>query len=94
MSRHKASATVFGNVEIELQFTIQGAEPDVGIMTEYIEEWWVTHINGVSISNPKSRDKFCEAVEADPIAMELVNNAMYGVYAESSTVYDYPEDRS
>jgi hypothetical protein len=40
MSQHKASATVFGNVEIELQFTIQGSEPDVGIMSEYIEEWW------------------------------------------------------
>ncbi len=81
MSQHKASATVFGNVEIELQFIIQGSEPDVGIMSEYIEEWWVTHINGVAVSNPKSRDKFCEAVEADSIAMGIVNDAMYAACA-------------
>lgn len=81
MSQYKASAVVFGNVAINLEFVIQGAEPDVGIMSEYIEEWWVTHINGVAISKSKSRDKFCEAVEADAIAMGIVNEAMYAACA-------------
>jgi hypothetical protein len=38
--------TVLGGLPVTVEFNIQGAEPDVGIMSSYIEEWWITHING------------------------------------------------
>lgn len=78
MSSYTASCAVFGNVDIEISFSIQGAEPDVGIMSEYIEEWTVTHINGVKITNPQTIEKFCERVEADGLAFGVVEDAMYG----------------
>lgn len=80
MSIHTASATIFNELEIELQFSICGSDRSVGIMEDYIEEWWVTHINGVRITNLKSRDKFCERVEADAIAMRAVDDAMRAVW--------------
>lgn len=79
MSSYTASCTVFENVEIDIQFSICGAEHDVGIMSEYIEEWFVTYINGVKITNPQTIEKFCERVEANPKEFEIVEDAMYSI---------------
>lgn len=38
--------TVLGGLQITVEFTTSGAEPDVGIMSSYVDEWYITHISG------------------------------------------------
>ena len=38
--------TVLGGLPVTIEGTIQGAEPDVGIMSSYVDEWYITAING------------------------------------------------
>lgn len=35
---------VLGGLEITVEFTMARAEPDVGIMSDYVDEWYITHI--------------------------------------------------
>lgn len=71
-----AIVTVFGNIEIRIRFYIQPAERDVGIMSEYVEEWEVTHISGVEISNVAVRTEFSEKVLADADSLAAVNKVI------------------
>lgn len=38
--------TVLGGLEITVEFSVGSAEPDVGIMGDYVDEWYITHIAG------------------------------------------------
>lgn len=38
--------TVLGGLPVTVTYTIAGAEPDVGIMSSYVDEWTITHIAG------------------------------------------------
>ena len=38
---------LFGFLKVTVSFTIQPAEPDVGIMHSYIDEWKIEHIEGI-----------------------------------------------
>lgn len=38
--------TVLGGLPVTIEFTVQGAEPDVGIMSGYVDDWYITAING------------------------------------------------
>ena len=42
----QTDARILGGLPVTIEFTMQGAEPDVGIMSDYVEEWFVSHING------------------------------------------------
>jgi hypothetical protein len=47
MATHTTTVTIDGNaIEIELELSIAGAEHDVGIMSDYIDDWSVTAVDG------------------------------------------------
>jgi hypothetical protein len=43
---HDIDMTVLGGLPVTIEFTMAGADPSVGIMSSYCEEWVITHING------------------------------------------------
>ncbi|MBN46235.1 MAG: hypothetical protein CMH23_07155 [Methylophaga sp.] len=38
--------TVLGGLPVTIEFTVYPAEPDVGIMSDYIDEWSIVEIAG------------------------------------------------
>ncbi len=38
--------TVLGGLPITVAYKISRAEPDVGIMSDGVDDWWITHIAG------------------------------------------------
>ena len=42
----QATVKVLGGLEITVEFTACGAEPDVGIMSDYFEDWSICEIAG------------------------------------------------
>lgn len=54
--------TVLGGLPVTVGFTVAGAEPDVGIMSSYIDDWWIEDVAGKPkkntdwITNRMSRD--------------------------------------
>lgn len=43
---YDADITVLGGLPVTIEYTVGGAERDVGIMSDYVDEWCITHING------------------------------------------------
>lgn len=37
---------VLGGLPVTVGFNIQPAEPDVGIFSAYVDEWWIEEVNG------------------------------------------------
>lgn len=37
---------VLGGLPITVAYTVGRAEPDVGIMSDYVDDWWITHVGG------------------------------------------------
>jgi len=43
---NEADIRILGGLPITVEYTVQGAEPDVGIMQAGVEEWWIVAVNG------------------------------------------------
>lgn len=46
MSHFEVEITVLGGLNVTVEGSFGGAEPDVGIFGDYVEEWYVTAIAG------------------------------------------------
>jgi len=42
---HSADITVLGGLPVTVEFTLCRAEPDVGIMSSYVDEWTIVAIH-------------------------------------------------
>lgn len=42
---------VLGGLPITVAYTVGRAEPDVGIMSDYVDDWWITHVGGRPVKN-------------------------------------------
>lgn len=42
---------VLGGLPITVAYTVGRAEPDVGIMSRYVDDWWITHIGRRKVKN-------------------------------------------
>jgi hypothetical protein len=47
----ETSATVLGGLSVDISFSVAPAEPDVGIMSSYVDEWSIVGINGKAKKN-------------------------------------------
>lgn len=75
-----------GGVEVEFEFTVAGADPDVGIMTEYVEEWWIS-------GTDEESKKLIERLNADPKEDERVGQYIQDRYEPGDYYDDYdPRD--
>ena len=52
----EATVKVMGGLEITVEFTACRAEPDVGIMSDYFEDWSICEIAGRPLRKKESAD--------------------------------------
>lgn len=62
---YEIDTTVLGGLPVTIEFTIQGAEPDVGIMSSYVDEWYITHINGRAVKKCDWLDRRIAATKGE-----------------------------
>lgn len=58
------STIVFEDIRVEVECTMQSAEPDVGIMGDYVDEWRVIEVDS------DTSDETCQAMDT------RINNEM------------------
>lgn len=69
MSRREiADVTVLGGLPVTVEFWIAPAEPDVGISSDYLDDWHVIAINGVKCK--KTPEWLHKKINADPKGKE------------------------
>lgn len=56
--------TVLGGLNIEVEYTMGGADRSVGIMSDYVEEWYITAIAGRSLRKGEKADWLYKRIEA------------------------------
>lgn len=49
---YSVDITVLGGLPVTVEFTLCGAEPDVGIMSDYVDEWSIVAINDRTCKRP------------------------------------------
>lgn len=52
----EATVKVMGGLEITVEFMACGAEPDVGLMSDYFEDWSIVEIAGRPLRKKESAD--------------------------------------
>ena len=50
------SIRILGGLPITVEFTTAPAEPDVGIFSPYLDDWWITHIANRRLKKPTHAD--------------------------------------
>lgn len=48
----EAEIRILGGLPVTIEYDVQGAEPDVGIMSAYVDDWYIVAVNG---RYPKSK---------------------------------------
>lgn len=49
--RHEQDVTILGGLPVTVSYVIQRAEPDVGIMSDYPEDFGIERVNGKKIGD-------------------------------------------
>ena len=84
----QTTVKVSGGLEITVEFTACRAKPDVGIMSDYFEDWSICEIAGRPLRKKESADWICKRLsKRDESAIE---QAMYS--AMEGARNDYYED--
>ena len=83
--------TVLGGLPITVEFSIESADPEVGIQGGGVDEWYVTHINGRKRGNVKWLYKQIEdSGELDRLLEKCRIYASEQNYSDQN--YDYYDD--
>lgn len=84
----QATVKVLGGLEITVEFTACGAEPDVGIMSDYFEDWEIVEIAGRPLRKKESAEWIYKRLSKRD--NEAIEQAMYS--AMDGARNDYYED--
>lgn len=84
----QATVRVLGGLEITVEFSMQGAEPDVGIMSAYVEEWYITEIAGRPLRKKESADWLYKRIEAKKGEEERILEACYAAAEDAPNDYE------
>lgn len=79
---------VLGGLPVTIEYDIQPAEKDVGLYSDYVDDWYVTHINGKRCKkSPEWLHTRIEKTkgEEDRIISECMDHA-------AEAYYDYRND--
>lgn len=60
----EATVKVLGGLEITVEFSMGRAEPDVGIMSDYIDEWYIIEIAGRPLRKNEKCDWLYNRIDA------------------------------
>lgn len=73
----QTEVTVLGGLSITVEFTMYGAEPDVGIMSDGVEEWSIIEIAGRPLRKKESADWLYRRIEATKGTEDKILEACY-----------------
>lgn len=86
----QATVTILGGLEITVEFHACGAEPDVGIMSDYVEDWHIVEIAGRALRKNEKADWLYRRIDATKGTEDKILEACFS--AMESARYDYFED--
>ena len=84
----QTTVKVLGGLKITVEFTACGAEPDVGIMSDYFEDWSICEIAGRPLRKKESAEWIYKRLSKRD--NEAIEEAMYS--AMEGARNDYYED--
>ena len=84
----QATVKVMGGLEITVEFTACRAEPDVGLMSDYVDDWHIVEIAGRPLRKKESADWIYKRLSKRD--NEAIEQSMFD--AMESARYDYYED--
>lgn len=80
---------VLGGLSITVEFSLCRAEPDVGIMYDYVEEWYITEIAGRPLRKKESADWLYRRIEATKGEEDRILEACYAAADSYEPDYDF-----
>ena len=87
----QTEVTILGGLTVTVEFTPCSAEPDVGIMSDYVEEWSIVEIAGRPLRKKESADWLYRRIEATKGAEDKILEACYERMSERDEP-DYEPD--
>ncbi len=88
----KATVKVLGGLEITVEFKPCRAEPDVGLMSDYVDEWEIVEIAGRPLRKKESAAWLYNRIEARKGEEDRVLQACYDRMADEAQYYEEPDD--
>ena len=87
----QATVKVMGGLEITVEFTACRAEPDVGLMSDYFEDWSICEIAGRPLRKKESADWIYKRLSKRD--NEAIEQAIYSAMDDAKIDYfDEPDD--
>ena len=86
----QATVTILGGLEITVEFTACRAEPDVGLMSDYVEDWHIVEIAGRPLRKKESADWLYSRIDSRKGEEDHILQACYD--AMEGARNDYYED--
>lgn len=77
---------ILGGLPVTIEYTVQGAEPDVGIMSGYVDDWYIVAINGRAV---KKCDWLERRIDATKGERERIVEELNELANEPDDYYDY-----
>ena len=84
----QTTVKVLGGLEITVEFTACRAEPDVGLMSDYFEDWSICEIAGRPLRKKESADWIYKRLSKRD--NEAIETAMFAALEDA--LNDYCED--
>lgn len=53
---YEADIRILGGLPVTVAYSVQDAEPDVGIMSAYVDDWYIVAVNGKTPKSKKARE--------------------------------------
>lgn len=60
----QTEVTILGGLSVTIQFSLQAAEPEVGIMNSYVEDWEIVAIAGRKLRKAEKCDWLYRRIDA------------------------------
>lgn len=85
----QATVKVMGGLEITVEFTACRAEPDVGIMSDYFEDWSICEIAGRPLRKGEKCQWLYDRIEAKKGEEDRILQACFEAMDNNEPDYDY-----
>ncbi len=82
---------VLGGLPITVEFSPCRAEPDVGIMSDYVEEWYIVEIAGRPLRKGEKCQWLYDRIEAKKGEEDRILQACFEAMDNNEPGYDYDE---
>jgi len=83
----QATVTILGGLEITVEFKACRAEPDVGLMSDYFEDWSICEIAGRPLRKKESADWLYRRIDSRKGEEDRILQACYDAMEDARNDY-------